>query len=137
MPMKKALYPPTWKQIADEIKARDEWTCQECGLKHGMKIIRSPHRPDEWREATTKDYLNFPDLITRIVMTVHHIGIDKEDGTPGSADDKMDCRPDNLITLCPRCHFLADQAGNLLKSSLTRIAHKRQSQVGAGQGELF
>jgi hypothetical protein len=152
MPMDKSRYPVNWNEIATAIKEAAGWKCEECGAKHGDYIVRSDidgayfiildmetmwfKYPDgtpvfEYPE----EYAANPTV--RVKLTVHHIGVDKPDGTPGSPEDKMDCRTENLIALCPRCHLIADMPGNIPKRKFTRLEHKRQAQVEAGQGELF
>lgn len=141
MPMDRSRYPDNWKEIADAVKERAGRKCQAdgCGLEHGKHIIRSPRAPERWRSV---ENVKFPNLrrgekITRVILTVHHIGVDKPDGTPGDPNDKMDCRPENLIAYCQYHHLLADQANNVALSRGTRIRKKHEQQSRAGQGELF
>lgn len=138
MPMDKTRYPDSWDHIARCIKDRDGWTCQACGVQHNTYIVRLRTNPKVYRYITKQQAEDeYAIYATRIVMTVHHIGIDYPDGTPGDPDDKMDCRPENLITLCPRCHLLADQDGHLKHAAETRARKRREGQLAGGQGELF
>lgn len=123
MPMDKSKYPTNWDEIAHEVKERAGWKCEECGLEHGKYIVRVPGSS---RWFTFEDDCNYYDekgqpvdryrlhesvldaKETRVVMTVHHKGVDKPDGSPGDRHDKMDCRPENLVCLCQRCHWIAD-----------------------------
>lgn len=123
MPMDKSKYLLNWDEIARDVKERANWTCQQCGLKHGQSIVRVPGSSrwytieqdclyyDESGEPVDMGSLHESVLDakeTRVVMTVHHAGVPKPDGTPGDRHDKMDCRPENLVCLCQRCHWLAD-----------------------------
>lgn len=151
MPMDRSRYPDTWDEIAREVKDRAGWKCEECGVEHGAYIVRSDedssrfvvfdHERDWWRDVSGELIGDLPSEfavgLTRVVITVHHIGVEKPDGTPGDPNDKMDCRPENLIALCQYHHFLADQANNVAPSRHTRIRKKHEQQSRAGQKELF
>jgi 5-methylcytosine-specific restriction endonuclease McrA len=73
----------------------------------------------------------------KVFLTVHHIGIDKPDGTPGSPHDKMDCRDENLVALCQRCHLLADLKGHIENAKRTRQRKAEEARRAAGQLEMF
>lgn len=88
MPLKRWLYPANWEQISDETRRAAGDRCEWCKAKN--------HHPH-------------PVTGSRVVLTVHHLGIDKPDGTPGDPADKMDCRPENLVALCQRCHLKAER----------------------------
>ncbi len=68
---------------------------------------------------------------------MHHVGVTKPDGTPGDPADKMDCRDENLLALCQRCHLLADLPHNIPARRKTHFRKKHEQRVSAGQGELF
>src|SRR5690242_6288938 len=87
MPMDKSRYPADWDQISLSRRQQAGWRCEWCGAEQGK-----PH----------------PITGKRVVLTVHHCGVDKPDGTPGDRHDKMDVRPENLAALCQRCHWNAD-----------------------------
>ena len=149
MPVDKSRYPANWKKISQHIKDRAGNRCEQCGVANGAYIMRS--RIDGARyvvldEATLgycypdgtllrmseipEEYLSDkPD--TRVVLTVHHIGID------GDSHDKMDCRDENLVALCQRCHLIADLPIHIANSRKTRLEKKRQQVIDAGQKELF
>ncbi len=152
MPMDKSRYPDHWEEIARGIKDAAGWKCEECGAEHNSLIIRSDIDPAYYITSDAQsDWFRYPsgelvgDLpgeyatgaLVKVVLTVHHIGVDKPDGSPGDPEDKMDCREENLIALCQRDHLLADMPGNIPKRKYTLLAHKRESQLDAGQGELF
>lgn len=151
MPMRNSAYPPDWKQISLRIRERAGWKCEQCGLPNGALIRRSsidgarymtyipesdwfvnmdgsPIRlseiPDEYWSDDYKPY-------TKVILTVHHIGID------GDPHDKMDCRPENLIALCARCHLIADMPTHVKNAKRTRLAKKREKAQENGQMELF
>lgn len=145
-------YPWNWYEIATAVKEASNWTCEECGAKHGDYIIRSDVDPakfiimdadGDWFHYPSGERLEeYPDEYAanptvRVVLTVHHMGVELPSGLPGDPENKLDCREENLIALCQRCHLLADMSGNLPKRKFTRLANKRQAQVDAGQGELF
>lgn len=79
MPMRRDAYPADWPQIALAIKEAADWICQDCGMQ-----CRTPGEPFDTHKRT---------------MSVHHIGVDKPDGTPGDPHDKMDVRRENLIAI--------------------------------------
>lgn len=155
MPMDKSRYPPNWSEIARQVKEQAGWKCEHCGVKHGQLIVRSAKEPTRYlildeEELTYRDPVDGSLMVDvalieetldrepiRIVLTVHHIGIPKSDGSPGDPNDKMDCRRENLIALCQKCHFDADRANNLILSHQSRIAKKVEAARSAGQMEMF
>lgn len=136
MPRLKHDYPPDWDETAWSIKEREGWCCKDCGVEQGAFIVR-PNRDDQsyWRYATEEDRGRHK--IVKVVLSVHHIGTEKADGTPGDPNDKFDCRPENLEALCSRCHLVKDIGTHVHHARDTRIFNKRQAQLEAGQGELF
>jgi hypothetical protein len=147
MPMDRSLYPDDWEAISLRIRTeRAGNKCEQCGLLNGAFIARFKNDPARWVDLANEEdlYLNCEeDLLSSItvVLTVHHIGVDKPDGTPGSPHDKMDCREENLIALCQRCHLLADQPNNIIKGRATRKKHRHEAidkaYHDAGQLPLF
>lgn len=141
MPMDRSRYPDNWKEIADAVKDRAGWKCEECGAEHDSYILRDNSTPEGWHYLTHEEEQNYLEGllkgVTHVILTVHHIGVEKPDGTPGDPNDKMDCRPENLIALCQYHHLLADRANNVQLSRETRIRKKHEQQSRAGQGELF
>lgn len=149
MPMDRSLYPHDWDVIAKEVKNRANWHCEECGLAHGAVIIRDSLRPSEYQHQDSSgvwiDMDGLPLLESevwlapaiKVVITVHHIGTDKPDGTPGDPYDKMDNRPENLKALCQRCHLLADLDNHIRASKATRQKKLQERRQAAGQKGLW
>lgn len=151
MPIDYGNYPPDWKQISQRIRfERAKGHCEWCGLEHGAHILRSALNPERYL-ILGDDFIHYMpdgspvrssevpaeyerDKCTRIVLTVHHKGVPKPDGTPGDRNDKMDCREENLVALCQRCHLLADLDIRIKNARHTRFYRKW---VRAGQMELF
>lgn len=158
MPFDLSRYPANWKEISDRIKTRAGWKCEQCGLPHGAIVARYKSDKssfllwDEKREVWLDgwdgkpiyrpEYAKFWDDYeienpTKIVLTTHHMGAPYPDGRPGDVHDKMDCRDENLIALCQRCHFIADLPYHIISARISRAANKRKRQLEAGQMELF
>lgn len=153
MPMDKARYPTDWADISKRIRfERAQGKCEWCGAPNGQQIIRSDIDPaqyiiwDEvnlvytWPDGSWIKGSEVPDeyditkeRYTRVWLTVHHIGIDKADGTPGSPEDKMDVREDNLAALCNRCHLLADQPLHIRNRKATWSRNRHAAKEAAGQ----
>lgn len=127
MPMNRSLYPDDWEAISHRIRfERAGGRCEECGAAHGSTLQRF-----------TKN--GYPRLV-KVILTTHHKGIDKPDGTPGDPNDKMDNRDENLAALCQRCHLEADRSNHLAASHQTRRNKKQAAAVAAveaGQLSLF
>ncbi len=111
MPMQRERYPPDWKQIAAQVKARAGWRCEGCGIAHGTERPNAKGRPFKERIAAA------------------HLGVPYEDGRPGDPRDKMDCRDENLAALCTVCHLRTDVRERLISLRLNTI----QRQIDAGQ----
>lgn len=108
-------YPDNWREISNHIRfVRAKSRCEKCGLVHGGL---------RW---------NGKRFVT-VVLTTAHIGLDKPDGTPGDKRDTFDCRLENLVALCDRCHlqFDADQ------HQQTKQTNQRKALTDAGQASLF
>ena len=155
MPMDRKRYPDNWGEIRQRIRfERAQNRCEECGVPNGALIARSDI--DGWyyliwndeiggltlpsgekipQSEIPAEYLTKP--FTRVVLTVHHIGVDKPDGTMGDPRDKMDCRDENLIALCQRCHLLADMPINIPARKVTRHVHRHERIRATGQQELL
>lgn len=75
----------------------------------------------------------------KVVLTVHHCGIDKPDGTPGDRHDKMDNRDENLAALCQRCHWNADLDIHIKKAqaALREKRYQIKAARAAGQKAMF
>lgn len=112
MPVDKSRYPPDWDAIALAVKVAADWVCQDCGRQ-----CRRPGEPFDTHRRT---------------MSVHHLGVARPDGSPGDMHDKQDCRPENLLALCSKCHLRRDLPGHVLNAARTR----RAKRVKAGQQDL-
>lgn len=139
MPIDYDRYPDNWLEISRYIRnERAGGKCEQCGAPNGVAIARPYGDEDRWVPAHEavgfEQYYRTP--IT-VVLTVHHIGIDHADGTPGDPDDKMDCRDENLIALCNRCHLLADLDSHIAHARETRRQRRIEVARQAGQQPLF
>lgn len=115
MPFNKKNYPDNWREISDYIRfQRAKSKCEKCGLVHGGL---------RWNGKR----------FVKVVLTTAHIGLDKPDGSPGSKYDTMDCRFENLIALCDRCHLAFDADQHFL----SRAIRERAALIAAGQQNLF
>jgi len=158
MAMDRSKYPENWEEISRQIRfERAAGKCEQCGVAHGAEIIREPGTDRFWyhdlqmlmdsglvRDASGSlvNYYELPEdfvdwKVTRVILTVHHIGVPKDDGSPGSPHDKMDCRDQNLIALCQRCHLLADMPEHVKASKKTRTRNKHDAIKANGQKAMF
>lgn len=140
MPFDKSRYPDNWPEISLRIRERDGWKCKWCGVANGA--IGSRDKKGRWWPE--EDILGLDDgegyelfgavvKRTKIVLTVHHLGADRPDGSKGDVHDKLDCRDENLLSLCQRCHLLADLDTHIINAAKTR----RRKRIEAGQMELL
>jgi len=130
MPIDYRKYPPDWGDISKRIRERAGNVCEECGVPNGSHVTRAKGDRSQWTQVEAGKG-------TRIVLTVHHIGVDHADGTPGDPRDKMDVRDENLIALCQACHLAADLDHHIAEARKTR-ARKRHEQIAqAGQRRLI
>ncbi len=153
MTIDKSRYPANWDAISLDIRVnRAGGKCEWCGVPNGASVFRKHgtahylldmpdgevHTPDgsPIRLSELPDGYDY-DKPTRIVLTVHHIGIDDPDGRKGDPHDKMDVRPDNLAALCQRCHLLADGPIHVANARKTRLRKKAEKIAAAGQKSLF
>lgn len=162
MTMDKSKYPTNWDEISRRIRfERAQGRCEECGVRHGAEIIREPGTARFWYcgekgligsgllRDKDDDLVRFEDLpeavfdedgqfkTTRVILTVHHIGVPKDDGTPGDPHDKMDVRDCNLAALCQRCHLAADMSTHKANAKATRLKKKHVAITASGQRALF
>lgn len=112
MTLDRSRYPKDWDKISLRIRERDGWHCKWCNNPGGQ-----PHHITG----------------SMVVLTVHHLGIPKPDNQPGDIHDKMDCRDENLVSLCQRCHLWADREVHRQNAAKTR----RRKRIEAGQLELI
>lgn len=153
--MDKSRYPSNWPEISRRIRfERAGAKCEWCGAPHGKEIVRSSEDPAQYIVFDEDNYCyttpkgepirmsEIPDEydVTRgvkVILTVHHIGVDKPDGTPGDPHDKQDCRDENLAALCQRCHLRADIKIHAEHARATRLRKKREQAAKVGQLELL
>ena len=108
MPFRRERYPADWPAISLRIRERDGWRCKWCAAENGK-----PH----------------PVTGSKVVLTTAHLGVARPDGSPGDKHDKMDCRPENLASLCQRCHLKFDRDEHMVNAAATR----RRKREEAGQ----
>lgn len=152
MAMDKTRYPKNWNEISKARRAAAGWKCEWCGLPNGAMILRKKksaeyilydvaadrHYDQSGRMIRLSEMPSWAATVkyTRVVLTVHHIGVPKPDGTPGSPHDKMDVRPENLAALCQRCHFLADLESHIANARISRRNKRKAKILNSGQKEL-
>jgi hypothetical protein len=126
-PMDRSRYPANWKEIATRVKDAAGWCCQVCGVGHRTKLLRdNPDSYGVWRQR-----------VVEVILTVHHIGAPKPDGSPGDPADKLDCRDENLIALCQRCHLRADREHHIQTRERNRIEREASQRRAGGQKGLW
>lgn len=130
MPIDYRKYPPDWGDISKRIRERAGNVCEECGVPNGSHVTRAKGDRSQWTQVEAGKG-------TRIVLTVHHIGVDHADGTPGDPRDKMDVRDENLIALCQACHLAADLDQHIAEARKTRARKRHEQIVQAGQRRLI
>lgn len=123
MPMNRANYPPDWDTISKRVRARDGNACKWCGIKNGAIGARDRH--GIWHDQAEIDSMNVNvglDLFVlvpktiKIVLTVAHI----------ENPDPMDCRDENLASLCQRCHNKLDAPMRAKHARETRLTKRGQ-----------
>lgn len=154
MPMDKSKYPPNWNEISRGVKDRAGRKCEQCGAPDRKYILRSTRDGSRYVISDPDGSYSYPDSteklrvewlpmefddsgLTFVILTTHHKGVPKADGSPGDRGDKMDCRDENLAALCQRCHLLADMDLHVANRKRTHNQKKRQRQLDAGQKELW
>lgn len=123
MPWNPKRYPKDWKAIVAGIMERSGSRCEchgECGLHcttgGHRRCVERHHEPAKFAKG-------------RIVLTCAHLGVPKQDGTPGDKHDKMDCRPENLRMLCQRCHLRFDLDEHVRNAKATRERKRWKNQL--------
>lgn len=150
MPMDKSRYPDNWAEISNTIRfERAQGRCEWCGAKHLDMIWRGLDNPGDYLsyDAESDTWAvngqgpvrmseigsDFKLEATRVILTVHHVGTPRFPGDTGDKHDKMDCRPNNLVALCQRCHFIADLDSHIENARKSRIANKAKQLEANGQ----
>lgn len=135
MPMQLDRYPADWKAISLRIRERDKWCCKWCGLPNGVWIYRDAGEAyvlaaQDRGEAEMEAPVGV--RVTKVVLTVAHLGTPHADGRSGDKHDKMDVRDENLAALCQACHLRYDLEDHMRNAAETR----RRQKVARGQQEL-
>jgi 5-methylcytosine-specific restriction endonuclease McrA len=139
--MRREAYPADWESISLAVRERAGWKCELCGAPNKAVICRLKSDPFQWREVSFAECEEWAAFgwhsvqwyrPVRVMLTVHHAGVPKPDGSPGDRHDKSDNRPENLQALCQRCHLYADLDIHIANAHRTRRARK----LAAGQLEL-
>ena len=141
MPMIRRLYPPDWTAISAAIRERAGNACERCGVAN--HAVGARDQRGDWHNEAEIDGMNsdvgmslfgadsFPRII-RIVLTTAHVGAPFPDGRPGDKHDKMDCRPENLLSLCQLHHLEIDREDHMRRAAWTR----QRKKIDAGQQKL-
>lgn len=152
--MDKSRYPKDWDAISLARREQAGQKCEWCGVANGITVCRKRGTKDyvietfdeecvyKWPDGRWIKLSELPDGYdydrpTRIVLTVHHIGVEYPDGRKGDPHDKMDVRPENLVALCQRCHLIADGPIHVENARKTRLRKKQEKIAAAGQKSLF
>ena len=144
MPMNRDLYPDNWQQIRQQILDRANHKCEWCGVENyaiGARSIDGTFIPQSELEANIYNddwyWLHFESMdypkTFKIVLTIAHVGVPKFPGDTGDKTDKMDCRPNNLVALCQKCHLTYDIDEHVANARQTRERKIRD----AGQRDFF
>lgn len=73
-------YPADWPELSEAAKARANYTCEHCGM--------------EFEPGTNKAVSAVNANGRPTILTVHHL-----------SGDKSDCRWENLLVCCQKCHL--------------------------------
>ncbi len=120
MPMDKSKYPADWKAIRAAILERAGYVCEWCGVPNHAFIHRTPQLAKGWRELDAMQAeaaVLDGERVTRIVLTIAHVGEPAESGNH---------TPENLAALCQRCHLNHDRDHHLKNAAATRRRKKLQ-----------
>jgi 5-methylcytosine-specific restriction endonuclease McrA len=134
MPFERSAYPPEWPQIRARILERDQHRCQRCGVQNfsvGLRLEDGTFRlyvtTDSYNEgkrhaeAWGAAFPSIPPIV--IVLACAHL----------ENPDPMDCREENLKSLCQGCHSALDLPMRRRHVMATRLRKQRE----AHQYELF
>lgn len=140
----KSKYPKNWKLISQQARRRAGNKCQRCGVPNGVQVIRMLDDQGRYSDLSWQVWTgqvpqdgNRWSKPTKVVLHVHHIGLDYPDGSRGNPHDKSDCRPENLIVLCQKHHLEADLDIHVAVRK-RKAATKRNEQLEQlGQERMF
>lgn len=125
--MQRDRYPENWEEISRSIRERAGWKCEGCGVANGAvgyRDINGRFWSEKDLQRSDGDHPPLRRNMTKIVLTVAHLGAPLPDGSPGDKHDKMDVRPENLQALCQRCHLALDMADHVANAKATRERKK-------------
>ena len=124
MPMNPKDYPANWPEISRRIRfERAGNRCEWCGVPNGaFRNVRT----DEFKLKAEHcgRWVLAGEKVTRIVLTVAHLGVARADGSPGDKHDKMDVRDENMAALCQRCHLAFDREDHVRRRKENREARR-------------
>ena len=129
MPCDYRQYPKQWKAIRGAILTRAFNACEWCGAPNGELVGRdiaggAVLLNDYAEAAAAWKAKGYP--ISKVVLTIAHLGTPHADGRPGDKHDTHDCRPENLAALCQRCHLAFDRADHVRHARETRQRWREQ-----------
>ena len=123
MPMNLKDYPANWREISLRIRARERGRCKFCGVpNNAYRNVRTGEY--KLRLESCGKWVLAGEKVTRIVLTVAHLGVERADGLPGDKHDKMDVRDENLAALCQRCHLAFDREDHVRHRKENREARR-------------
>ena len=107
----KHRYSEDWADsIRPAILKRDNYKCQHCNIKHKQWVYITPN--GEWvkvEASETNENVKIEGRFYKVFLQVAH-----KDNNPGNNN------PQNLISLCSKCHLAMDKAHR----SLVRLSNK-------------
>ncbi len=137
MPIRKELrwyYPIDWPQISQWVRfERARGRCEHCGRPHMHRVRCLPDGSwyDEgrrvWRNGRGSEAL-WPDLVdrthtrvTKVVLAAAHLDHDPANNAP-----------DNLKSLCQRCHLIHDRPRHRMRARITFLMRRALGDLFAG-----
>ena len=113
--MKVSSYSENWADtVRPCILKRDNYKCKKCSVKH--RSIGYYNNVNNFVECDSfmVDWCKRNNLkVIRVILQVHHKNGNKKDDTDN-----------NLISLCPRCHFKEEKELNIIKRKLKGIVYR-------------
>ncbi len=122
--MNKKEYHPNWTDvIRPSILKRDGYKCRSCGMRHKLRVYKDSRGKyvecDEFIETWAKK--NGKKVFTLYLQVAH---LD---------NDKTNNAPENLLSLCPRCHSIRDREH---KALLRKIYRATPCTIGSKMPEV-
>ncbi len=125
-PDQRGVYPPTWSsEIVPRIRARADHRCERCGVPHralgwrdGEGLFHMVAEDGTMAEVRRLNAVSHEHRHMMIVCTVAHLN-----------HDPADCREDNLLLLCQRCHNRHDVAHRVATRRRTRCERSGQQSL--------